>query len=143
MQNLFVICMITLRYLIDCVTFVNYLHYAFNTIYINELPLLCLCLSLLRNYICVAILVSDVYFSYFSFSRAILQYLCNKYCTDANQHLYPKEPELRGTVDRLLFFDMGTLTHAYKEYFVSTNKPTPVSSIWYQCYFFYFWKRNF
>lgn len=50
-------------------------------------------------------------------SRAIMQYLCNKYCTDANQHFYPKEPEERGTVDRLLFFDMGTLNYAIKEYF--------------------------
>ncbi|KAF2359295.1 Glutathione S-transferase C-terminal [Trinorchestia longiramus] len=46
-----------------------------------------------------------------------MQYLCNKYCTEENQHLYPKAPEERGTVDRFLFFDMGTLTYAMKEYF--------------------------
>lgn len=50
-------------------------------------------------------------------SRAVMQYLCNKYCTEANQYLYPKEAEQRGTVDRLLFFDMGTLNYAIREYF--------------------------
>lgn len=50
-------------------------------------------------------------------SRAIMQYLVNKYATEENQHLYPKEPEERGSVDRMLFFDMGTLYHAIKEYF--------------------------
>ena len=48
-----------------------------------------------------------------------MMYLCNKYCTEDNQHLYPKSPEERGLVDRLLFFDMGTLSYAIKEYFVS------------------------
>lgn len=50
-------------------------------------------------------------------SRAIMQYLMNKYATEGTQYLYPKEPEERAKVDRMLFFDMGTLYHAIKEYF--------------------------
>lgn len=50
-------------------------------------------------------------------SRAIMMYLCNKYCTEENQSLYPKAPEERGVVDRFLFFDMGTLNYAIREYF--------------------------
>ena len=43
-------------------------------------------------------------------SRAIMQYLCNKYAP--NSSLYPKDPHLRATVDRLLNFDLKTLSHA-------------------------------
>ncbi|XP_063846358.1 glutathione S-transferase 1-1-like isoform X1 [Scylla paramamosain] len=50
-------------------------------------------------------------------SRAIMMYLMNKYATEENQYLYPKEPEERAKVDRMLFFDMGTLYHSIKEYF--------------------------
>ncbi|XP_066984665.1 glutathione S-transferase 1-like isoform X1 [Macrobrachium rosenbergii] len=50
-------------------------------------------------------------------SRAIMMYLVNKYATEENQYLYPKDPEERGKVDRMLFFDMGTFYHAIKEYF--------------------------
>jgi len=50
-------------------------------------------------------------------SRAVLQYLCNKNCTAETQHFYPTDPETRGSIDRLLFFDMGTLSVAIKEYF--------------------------
>ncbi|XP_076065187.1 glutathione S-transferase 1-like [Oratosquilla oratoria] len=50
-------------------------------------------------------------------SRAIMQYLCNKYATEETQHLYPTDPEQRGRVDRMLFFDMGTFYQAIKEYF--------------------------
>lgn len=50
-------------------------------------------------------------------SRAIMMYLMNKYATDENQYLYPKEPEERANVDRMLFFDMGTFYHSIKEYF--------------------------
>lgn len=52
-------------------------------------------------------------------SRAIMMYLCNKFCTDENQHLYPTDPEERGKVDKMLFFDMGTLNYSIQEYFVS------------------------
>ncbi|KAK8752882.1 hypothetical protein OTU49_008061 [Cherax quadricarinatus] len=50
-------------------------------------------------------------------SRAIMMYLANKHATEETQYLYPKEPEERAKVDRMLFFDMGTLYHAIKEYF--------------------------
>ncbi|XP_054160479.1 glutathione S-transferase 1-like [Oppia nitens] len=43
-------------------------------------------------------------------SRAIMQYLCNKYAPDSP--LYPKDPQMRATVDRLLNFDLKTLSHA-------------------------------
>lgn len=39
-------------------------------------------------------------------SRAIVQYLCNKYAPDSD--LYPSEPKQRAQVDRLLNFDIGS-----------------------------------
>merc|ERR1712037_1068389 len=47
-------------------------------------------------------------------SRAILQYLCNKY--DKENKFYPVEAEARAKVDYLLNFDLGTLYKAIGEY---------------------------
>jgi glutathione S-transferase len=46
-------------------------------------------------------------------SRAIAQYLCNKYGPDSS--LYPKCPCARATVDFLLYWDMGTLYKSIAE----------------------------
>ena len=55
------------------------------------------------------------------FSRAILCYLVNKYGADCphKSQLYPQDPEQRALVDRLLFFDNGTLYKNIVDYFVS------------------------
>jgi len=50
-------------------------------------------------------------------SRAIMQYLVSKYGNNTQPSLYPPEPELRATVDRILFFDIGTLYKALVDYF--------------------------
>eukprot|EP00088_Acartia_fossae_P009531 TRINITY_DN14637_c0_g1_i1.p1 TRINITY_DN14637_c0_g1~~TRINITY_DN14637_c0_g1_i1.p1 ORF type:complete len:232 (+),score=16.15 TRINITY_DN14637_c0_g1_i1:88-783(+) len=49
-------------------------------------------------------------------SRAILQYLANKY-GDGKASLYPRDPDLRATVDRILFFDLGCLSKSIVDYF--------------------------
>lgn len=50
-------------------------------------------------------------------SRAISAYLVDKYAkTDS---LYPKDPQKRAIVDQRLYFDMGTLTQKFGEYFYS------------------------
>jgi len=47
-------------------------------------------------------------------SRAILQYLCNKY--DKENQFYPVEAEARAKVDYLLNYDLGTLYKAIGDY---------------------------
>ena len=56
------------------------------------------------------------------FSRAILCYLVNKYGEQSTQtqHLYPKDPELRANVDRMLFYDSGSLYKNVIDYFVGS-----------------------
>lgn len=49
-------------------------------------------------------------------SRAICAYLVNKYAKDDT--CYPKEPKARALVDHRLNFDIGTLYHAFEEYYV-------------------------
>eukprot|EP00092_Neocalanus_flemingeri_P101853 GFUD01130231.1.p1 GENE.GFUD01130231.1~~GFUD01130231.1.p1 ORF type:complete len:199 (+),score=44.90 GFUD01130231.1:52-648(+) len=52
-------------------------------------------------------------------SRAILCYLVNKFgssCPKKSQ-LYPTDPEMRANVDRLLYFDTGTLYKNIVDYF--------------------------
>ena len=43
-------------------------------------------------------------------SRAIMTYLANKYAPESS--LYPADPQARAIVDRLLYFDIGTLYKA-------------------------------
>jgi len=52
-------------------------------------------------------------------SRSILCYLVNKFGrdTELNSQLYPLDPEQRAMVDRLLFFDNGTLYKNIVDYF--------------------------
>uniref|UniRef100_T1J2X1 Uncharacterized protein n=1 Tax=Strigamia maritima TaxID=126957 RepID=T1J2X1_STRMM len=47
-------------------------------------------------------------------SRAILCYFANKYGKEDS--LYPKDPEKRALVDRMLYFDMGTLYRAFCDF---------------------------
>ena len=62
------------------------------------------------------------------FSRAIMCYLVNKYATDEKpaelMRLYPKDPEMRANVDKLLYFDTGSLYKSIVDYFVSIHTYT-------------------
>ncbi|KAA0185870.1 Glutathione S-transferase delta 1 [Hyalella azteca] len=51
-------------------------------------------------------------------SRAICAYLVNQYGKDDS--LYPKDPKTRAVVDRMLYFDMGTLYKRFGEYVYPT-----------------------
>jgi hypothetical protein len=50
-------------------------------------------------------------------------FLVNKYAAnDPNKEkLYPKDPEARANVDKMLFFDTGSLYKCIVDYFVSTR----------------------
>ena len=52
-------------------------------------------------------------------SMAIAQYLCNKYAPD-NQ-LYPKDPQKRAQVERLIYFNSTNLMDKAKDVIVSKN----------------------
>ena len=52
-------------------------------------------------------------------SRAIMAYLVNQYCKE-DSNLYPKDPQKRAIVDRMLHFDIGTLYKSMVDYFVSS-----------------------
>ncbi|KAF2346391.1 Glutathione S-transferase N-terminal, partial [Trinorchestia longiramus] len=47
-------------------------------------------------------------------SRAIVQYIANTH--DKTGLLYPKEPKLRSKIDRLLYFDFGSLYKSYGDF---------------------------
>ncbi|XP_023336611.1 glutathione S-transferase 1 [Eurytemora carolleeae] len=49
-------------------------------------------------------------------SRAIMQYLVSKYGSHKSE-LYPTEPMARAAVDKILFFDIGTLYKSLVDYF--------------------------
>ncbi|CAL1265902.1 unnamed protein product [Larinioides sclopetarius] len=57
--------------------------------------------------------ITETAFNFF-ISRAILAYLANKYAPDSP--VYPKDPKERAIVDRMLYFDIGTVFMAVREY---------------------------
>ena len=46
-----------------------------------------------------------------------MSYLVSKHGSD--DRLYPKDPEKRAIIDRMLYFDIGTLYKSMIDYFVS------------------------
>ena len=50
-------------------------------------------------------------------SRAIVTYLVNRY--RPSHALYPSDPRIRATIDRLLQFDLGSLYRSISDYVVS------------------------
>ncbi|XP_072158196.1 glutathione S-transferase 1-1-like isoform X2 [Bemisia tabaci] len=54
---------------------------------------------------------------YLSESRAIIMYLANEYM-GSDDSLYPRDAKKRGLVDRMLFFDMGTLFKSFADYYL-------------------------
>lgn len=48
-------------------------------------------------------------------SRAILMYLNDKYAK--NDDLYPNDAKIRATINRMLYFDMGSLYQRFGEYY--------------------------
>ncbi len=53
-------------------------------------------------------------------SRAIIQYLCNKYAADSD--LYPKDPKGRANVDRMLNFDISYYTSIREALVINKSK---------------------
>lgn len=49
-------------------------------------------------------------------SRVILSYLADKYAKDDS--FYPKDPQKRAIVDQRLYFDIGTLSKSFGDYFL-------------------------
>ena len=55
------------------------------------------------------------------FSRAIQIYLADTY--GDNDSLYPKDPQQRALVDRMLYFDMTKLYASFSDIIVSNLQP--------------------
>ncbi len=68
-------------------------------------------------------------------------YLVNKYSDrEPLAKLYPKDPKQRANVDRMLFFDIGTLYKNIVDYFVREASPVYSQSLLYALLFL--WRRK-